>query len=225
MPNWVSNNIEIEADATTAALVIEAIKNSDGKVDFNSILPMPECLREVTSPVRIVSQEKYDEAIKELQEAKAEGKNTDFFTIPLTAELQKEYQHLYGADNWYDWSVKNWGTKWNVHDVLVELNSLHFDTAWSAPFPIVVGLSARFPDVKIRFSWADEDMGYNLGYAEFLAGEELLVEEPQGSRAFLVGVANQIREGFIHWNDDAEDIGKAYLKEWEEEDEYYADEA
>ena len=27
--------------------------------------------------------------------------------------LGKEEKQIYGENNWYDWSYKNWGTKWN----------------------------------------------------------------------------------------------------------------
>ena len=39
--------------------------------------------------------------------------------IPMPSNIyrgnlgQKELER-YGENNWYDWSVKNWGTKWNA---------------------------------------------------------------------------------------------------------------
>jgi hypothetical protein len=40
-------------------------------------------------------------------------------------------------ENWYDWNVSNWGTKWDVVPNITEDNTnqitLTFDTAWSPP--------------------------------------------------------------------------------------------
>jgi hypothetical protein len=43
----------------------------------------------------------------------------------------------HGSNNWYDWSVEHWGTKWEVGDVDVddegESVTFRFDSAWSPP--------------------------------------------------------------------------------------------
>jgi hypothetical protein len=43
----------------------------------------------------------------------------------------------HGRNNWYDWSVEHWGTKWDVKDVDIddegESVAFRFDSAWSPP--------------------------------------------------------------------------------------------
>ena len=44
----------------------------------------------------------------------------------------------YGAATWYGWSIRNWGTKWNAGEtVILDRDTIQFDTAWSNPAPIV----------------------------------------------------------------------------------------
>ena len=38
------------------------------------------------------------------------------------------------------------------------------------PEPIMLKLSEMFPDIQIQHWWADEDMGCNTGYREYLNG-------------------------------------------------------
>ena len=76
----------------------------------------------------------------------------------------------HGADTWYDWSCKNWGTKWNAYDcqLIKEDNEITFDTAWSCPLPILDALAKLCYEHNVSFSgrWADEDAGQNVGIFE-----------------------------------------------------------
>lgn len=62
----------------------------------------------------------------------------------------------YGYDNWYNWSIANWGTKWQP-DVCVDFGdtwaSANFDTAWSPPEPIYNKLVELFPDLDIMWHY------------------------------------------------------------------------
>jgi hypothetical protein len=80
----------------------------------------------------------------------------------------------YGKENcWYDWSVKNWGTKWNAYNTArLSPRAICFDTAWSAPMPIYEALRVRLPDVRFIVRYADEDVGYNFGILEHRPGEK-----------------------------------------------------
>ena len=88
--------------------------------------------------------------IQRAQEALASGTLLNEF-FPCPAELHehdspqrdealaKRFLEQYGASCWYDWQVKNWGTKWDVgSDGMMERvdpNTLtaSFDSAWAPP--------------------------------------------------------------------------------------------
>ena len=65
------------------------------------------------------------------------------------------------GENWYNWNVANWGTKWNCsYPNRLEDNVLDFETAWSPPMPIYFDLSSIFPDIEIEVFIREEGMGY-----------------------------------------------------------------
>lgn len=79
----------------------------------------------------------------------------------------------YGATTWYEWCIKNWGTKWNACDTeIIDEDTIKFDTAWSSPEPVIAKLAEMYPDAVIEHWWADEDMGSNTGYKHFYHGQE-----------------------------------------------------
>lgn len=106
------------------------------------------------------------------------GKNGDMdfeSIIPMPdnifrGNLGKKERELYGKNNWHDWSVKHWGTKWNACEAYAGHTGIEFETAWSAPEPVIKKLSKMFPDVVIEHWWADEDIGYNCGRRKYLNG-------------------------------------------------------
>ena len=86
-------------------------------------------------------------------------------------DLGPKEQKIYGKKNWYDWSCWNWGTKWNSYGNSFDGHTLTFQTAWSAPHPVIKTLSEMYPDVTISHRWADEDLGYNCGERDYRNGE------------------------------------------------------
>ena len=84
----------------------------------------------------------------------------------------------YGSATWYSWSVSNWGTKWNAYCCNMDFLEgnyarLLFETAWSAPHPVLEKLSDTYPDVKFEHEWADEDIGVNCGRYTYTNGERV----------------------------------------------------
>ena len=99
---------------------------------------------------------------------------------PLAEALEFKGNH------WYDWNVRNWGTKWDVavsHDdeypdtELLEHTSsgedqwvvYKFNTAWSPPSEAMEKLSALVPNCVITLTF-EEETGWG-GEFEFVNGE------------------------------------------------------
>ncbi len=103
--------------------------------------------------------------------------------IPMPENIYKgnlgmAEREKYGEDNWYDWSVENWGTKWNASDavpssVVPNEYEYYMDTAWSFPTPIIEKLSEFCIEHEVSFegAYADEDCGSNTG--RFVGGYEI----------------------------------------------------
>lgn len=92
--------------------------------------------------------------------------------------LSMNDRKIYGNNNWYDWSLMNWGCKWNASstDFVPDENSIYFDTPWSGVPGLMFELSKRFPNSKFRYIFADEDMFMNTGIFEFQNGKILREE-------------------------------------------------
>ena len=96
-----------------------------------------------------------------------------------------EEQLMFKNNNWYDWNVRNWGTKWDVavnNDDKYPDTALHehksegedqwlvygFQTAWSPPLPAMEKLSALVPNCVVTLSF-EEEQGWGGEY-EFVNG-------------------------------------------------------
>ena len=121
--------------------------------------------------VLFVGKEKQLKTLKDM--LKSDENDFDFNNIvPMPknifrGNLGKEEEEKYGDNNWYRWSIDNWGTKWNAVGTRVELKdgSLYytFDTAWDCPREIVNALMRMkktiLKDIKISWECIHED-GY-----------------------------------------------------------------
>jgi len=81
--------------------------------------------------------------------------------------------------DWYNWNISNWGTKWDANDVTFTLDedTLHytFSTAWSPPAQIFTAVSTANPDLHFRFVF-EEEQGWG-GVVEAKAGVMTTVKE------------------------------------------------
>lgn len=74
-------------------------------------------------------------------------------------------------DHWYNWNSRNWGTKWNSYSHEQKNGEYFFETAWGGVPNIISEIHRQFPGVKIDYSFADEDTGYNVGEMTFENGK------------------------------------------------------
>jgi hypothetical protein len=127
--------------------------------------------------------------------------------------LGREERELYGTNNWYDWSIENWGTKWNTcSSYLEDDNTIIFDTAWSAPIPVFCKLAEICYENNVWFDgkWADEDRGYNIGVFESNCEETECVFNYE----YLEDCSSEAFEVYVELNGESECIGKDENGNW-----------
>jgi len=157
MPNNTTNVLSIYCENEKKMEEIHALLNPDDAqtMDFNKISPMPEELRSVCTGGMTIDGVMVSEWLEEKQE---DGSTK---SIAINEDTLKEWGEKFGATNWYEWSNKNWGTKWDAYDVEVLREDecsldIQFTTAWSPPVPLYEKLSEMFPDAEISGFWSDE---------------------------------------------------------------------
>ena len=177
MPNWVYNSLHIEGEAED----IKRLKE------------------QVNQPfVRQHDQWNPETGKMELKDYSYSNPVFAFWNIikPTDMEtyvLQRDPNHDntvidFKGNNWYDWNVRNWGTKWDVgvgdEEKYPETELIHddetviayrFNTAWGAPIQAIETLSSQYPNLEFNLSF-EEETGWG-GEVTFVNGEGTELEE------------------------------------------------
>lgn len=153
MANFVSNDIIIRGtkadidkmfDEVIVQVKNEYTKRMDDYFDFNKVIPMPPHQPDTNKPNPFW------------------GEGHD---------LGQAERKKYGKNNWYDWAVANWETKWNASsDQMISrahiegaTASIYFSTAWSPPESIFYELSRKYPTLTFDIKWIEEQ-GFGAQY-------------------------------------------------------------
>jgi len=166
MPNWCKNRVTVLGEPGELQRFKKFVCNGEKSFNFGVIRPMPEALLHVRSPVQIVDTE--EEAQKIIQEQEDNYLTSSY---PITKETQAKFCQEYGADNWYDWRIQNWGVKWDCSDVILNEGTFgqyheleyNFDTPWGPPQEIHTVLVDEFPNLRIIWFWDEPCVG-GIGY-------------------------------------------------------------
>ena len=161
--------------------------------DFNKVVEMPESLDlESNSLVEMAIKNSLQMGFHENELVRfLEVANREKSKSPLELNDKDWNDYIsglnnvrkYGFINWYEWSIENWGTKWNSYSCeKLEDNVFQFETAWSAVPNLIEKISLRYPTISILYEWSDEDIGSNCGYSHYLNGEIDLIKIKSGSK-------------------------------------------
>lgn len=145
MPNWCDNNLTISGPKK----IIQKIEQTN--LSLNKLIPCPEELNDILSG-SIGSDKKANE----------------FFKMQLKNNIKK-----YGSKDWYDWNVKNWGTKWDIspNDIQVEYKrntgtlSTGFQSAWAPPVEAMKKLKDKYPEITIRLEYIETGASFAGSYS------------------------------------------------------------
>jgi len=182
MPNWVYNGLTIEGNPESVTKLVSQLNqpfkllhdsfdmSTGTMVKKNTLYPAP--IFAFWNIIKPTDMEEYH-------------KQPDY-SLPIAEAMKFEGNH------WYDWNVRNWGTKW---DVAVSSEEQHpntymegptpngdnlvvyynFETAWSRPLPALAKLSDQYPDLLFTLSY-EEETGWG-GEMEILRGQ--IISESQ----------------------------------------------
>ena len=213
MPNNITNQITFGSDSASLAAFQQMLRDMRmdgqplGSFDFNKLLPMPKELdmeagTRTDQGLKLVSE--YHHALTDLEKQKPVLTPEDYaaklrqckgmYRRKRMADLEtwvlgeKAYSNIqrFGSPTWYEWCNQNWGTKWNAYQprpLGENSDTMEFYTAWDSVPKMVMLLSRKYPEQRITYRWADEDIGHNVGTFTLKAGELVSVKVPEdGSR-------------------------------------------
>ena len=141
MPNWCNNTISLSGPKDKVKAIFDKAKAEDALLQ--QLDPMPKSLADTTSPMP--------------SDASDEEKNR-----------ARANKIRYGFDNWYDWRVQNWQTKWDVDTETLEYREEGdtgiiegwFDSAWSPPIGAYETFLARNEDCSIKSYYYEGGMDF-----------------------------------------------------------------
>lgn len=212
MPNWTANELYITFPNKEEKEKFASIAKQDERIfSFNGFIPMPEGLIETTSPhqtpedfVARVNQRNHTN-YQNLTDV-MNSRNQWDADIAKGIAMNMEFHRKIGYYNWYDWSISNWGTKWDAcHSSLIGETdtslSYTFDTAWDTPMVFFNTLFNMYPDLEFRVVSHSIESDY---YFEIVKedGEYIVTEEYD---SFREAIKNGKLGGEEEWQDFFED--------------------
>jgi hypothetical protein len=216
MPNHTANNFTVTGPKADVLRFVAQAKGTDSELDFNKLLPMPEELKGISSPVKIMTLEEIAQQWIEWNDRRSQGKLGAFeqsgpMGLGITQAKYDEFILKYGYADWYDWSIFNWGTKWNAYDVTEwSINecseytasaTIYYETAWSPATALWLNVSKEYPKCEFYHEFADEG-GAFLGSETIVDGRIISEEELDWESDDGI----ELREGLgRYWPEDDED--------------------
>ena len=179
MPNWVYNSLTIEGNAEDiSAIKTQLNQPFQRQHDQWNMETRQMELQDVTYSNPVFA---FWNIIKPT--------NLEAYNKQSDHSLPMEEQLMFKGDNWYDWNVTNWGTKWDVavsdNEQYPETELINeedwsdrltysFNTAWSPPLPAIATLSEQYPNLEFTLSY-EEETGWG-GEIEFINGQDTVLE-------------------------------------------------
>jgi hypothetical protein len=166
MPNWCNNKLTLKH--SDPAQLERALRAFTEGGLLQEFIPCPQ----------------------ELRDAEATPKSFS------NAEVKSDNLTKYGYESWYDWSVANWGTKWDIgtdddmysqDDIDVSSGELvlSFDSAWSPPVQGLANMEKHGFEVELlynepgmafcgRYATGDGDRVYEYGRLNAAQAREVI---------------------------------------------------
>ena len=189
MPNWCVNQVDITGDEAEVAKLVAFVKSDENSFTFENIVPPPATPMYSSD----ATHNKYVCGCESVAQPDPENEGKFMWVIDgkkveYHGKCPTHNEHSFSnhPDNWYNWNITNWGTKWSAAEVWNDRidddgkvdghTSYNFDTAWSPAEPVVAALAEKFPTLRIAHRYCEAGMGY-AGEVLYANGAEIRREE------------------------------------------------
>lgn len=187
MPNWCENYMSFTGPENEIREFVEKIEST--QAIFQTFYPCPQELKDTVAGYY---SEKPNDNWKNLLES---GEITQEWYDELVRKNEEGYKRdienteKYGFRNWYDWRIKNWGTKWDVNDLRQSQDifvnedgianvSYYFETAWGPGIEAFDKIAADYPNILFTLYYEEPGMGF-CGSDVWANGEHVETESAQ----------------------------------------------
>jgi hypothetical protein len=156
--------------------------------------------------------------IERAKAAFVDGRLLDEF-IPLPAELKdttspsetnEALMEKYGASDWYNWCINNWGTKWDISPYGCEIENGQlvgsFDSPWGPPLEAYAKLEEL--GFEVRAYYHECGMGFAGVYEGFDEFYDYSGMDADEAEEYLPEALNEmygITESMREWEEENED--------------------
>jgi len=134
MPNWCGNTLIVRGQKPEIARFVRENKAGDLNLSFNAMVPMPVELERTQSPNNAPEEQK------------------------------QALRAAFGSDNWYDWHIAAWGTKWDIGSAERTIKgprvTYSFETAWGPPTEWLDRIRHFYPQLSFELSYEEPGMGF-----------------------------------------------------------------
>jgi len=189
MPNWCVNQVDITGDEAEVAKLVAFVKSDENSFTFENIVPPPATPMYSSD----CTHNKYVCGCESVAQPDPENEGKFMWVIDgkkveYHGKCPTHNEHSFSnhPDNWYNWNITNWGTKWSAAEVWNDRidddgkvdghTSYNFDTAWSPAEPVVAALAEKFPTLRIAHRYCEAGMGY-AGEVLYANGAEIRRED------------------------------------------------
>lgn len=189
MPNWCNNHIEIKGkredileffdDLYHASIAVIQLKNhqislKQEKGEHDSVIHGN--IVDVSKLDKFTGENLGNFSHYDLFQLALPMPSDLYGTNGLSGEGNSDLELKYGASDWYDWCVKNWGTKWGCCNMEIanftfsEINNqsyalMVYDTAWAPGDECLSDhLFSKYPKLEFFIRYSETGMGFE-GYA------------------------------------------------------------
>ena len=136
-----------------------------------------------------------------------EKKPDNYETMTLDERLAESMK--FAGDNWYNWNIRNWGTKWDANDATLDEGGTlcyQFSTAWSPAEGAFKAMVEQHPNLQFEFTNVEEQ-----GWGVVFEGKNGELEEVRSW---------DIPSSHTEWEDTGAECSRC---SWEDQSDWYED--